>query len=332
MKTNKEDIFGWKMWEHGIPDSRIIVGNETIEYIDNQGCKRIKYVCECNCDKHTRLEILRKEILSGHRKSCGCLKTEKNQARRIQMEGWKMCEHGVPDSRLIVLEYVGNGKYLCECMCEEHTRFIAEKNNIKSGTTKSCGCLFTERLTEWNKVNKKKYNKYDLSGEYGIGWTGNTNEEFYFDLDDYDKIKDIYWNAHPCPNSNYIRIYGEDCSTHKNVSIAQVICGDWMDHVDRNTFNNRKNNLRPCTPHENACNRSIQSNNTSGIIGVSFENDRQKWKAVISVDKHDKRLGNFIDKEDAIRARLEAEAKYYGKFAPQRHLFEQYGIETQQND
>ena len=36
-------------------------------------------------------------------------------------------------------------------------------------------------------------------------------------------------------------------------------------------------------------------------------------------------------KNDAIKARLEAEAKYYGKFAPQRHLFEQYGI-TQQND
>ena len=35
----------------------------------------------------------------------------------------------------------------------------------------------------------KKYNTYDLSGEYGIGYTSK-GEEFYFDLDDYDKIKD----------------------------------------------------------------------------------------------------------------------------------------------
>ena len=42
-------------------------------------------------------------------------------------------------------------------------------------------------------------------------------------------------------------------------------------------------------------------------------------------------LGLFENKDDAIKARLEAEAKYYGKFASQQHLFEQYGI-TPQND
>ena len=38
-------------------------------------------------------------------------------------------------------------------------------------------------------------NKYDLTGEYGIGYTINTNEPFYFDLDDYDKIKCYTWSA-----------------------------------------------------------------------------------------------------------------------------------------
>lgn len=42
MSTNDEDIFGWKMWEHGIPDSRITVGNEIVEYIHHHGliCKQ----------------------------------------------------------------------------------------------------------------------------------------------------------------------------------------------------------------------------------------------------------------------------------------------------
>ena len=54
-------------------------------------------------------------------------------------------------------------------------------DNLKSGSTKSCGCLAKEIRS---KIHKK-YNQYDLSGEYGIGWTSNTNEEFYFDLEDF---------------------------------------------------------------------------------------------------------------------------------------------------
>ena len=252
--------------------------------------------------------------------------------KTIDMTGWVMKEHGVPDSRIKIIQKVGSTKsrdtmWLCECLCEQHNRFIATGGNIRSGNTKSCGCIHKEMLVNFNKETKKKTNKYDLSGEYGIGWTSNTNEEFYFDLEDYDKIKDICWYAHETNNNGYIRIYGENLETHKQVSIAQVICGDWMDHIDRNTFNNRKTNLRPCTPLENAQNKSIQKNNTSGVSGVSWESDRQRWKASIKIDKKDKRLGCFINKDDAIKARLEAEAKYYGEFAPQIHLFKEYGIE-----
>ena len=47
----------------------------------------------------------------------------------------------------------------------------------------SCGCM----------LHDIKGNKYDLNREYGIGWTSNTNQEFYFDLEDYDKIKNYTW-------------------------------------------------------------------------------------------------------------------------------------------
>ena len=39
-------------------------------------------------------------------------------------------------------------------------------------------------------------------------------------------------------------------------------------------------------------------------------------------------ITNTLDKNEAIKLRLEAELKYYGKAAPQRHLFKQYGIEV----
>ena len=52
---------------------------------------------------------------------------------------------------------------------------------------------------------KRKYNRYDLeSQEYGIGWTSNTNEEFWFDKEDYDKIKNYCWNYHKNKHGGYI--------------------------------------------------------------------------------------------------------------------------------
>jgi len=44
------------------------------------------------------------------------------------------------------------------------------------------------------------------------------------------------------------------------------------------------------------------------------------------VDEQDIYIGLFDNKDDAIKARLKAEKKYFGEFAPQRHLFEQYEI------
>ena len=76
-----------------------------------------------------------------------------------------------------------------------------------------------------SKCNKK-YNKYDLSGEYGIGWTSNTNQEFYFDLEDYDKIKDYCWiynkGIQPYNTSGEIGVY---FNKRKKKWVAQIIYG-----------------------------------------------------------------------------------------------------------
>lgn len=97
-----------------------------------------------------------------------------------------------------------------------------------------------------------------------------------------------------------------------------------VDHIDRDNRNNRKINLRECTHQENIFNSSISKNNTSGIIGVN-SNGKGKW--VASLMKNGKHIynKNSSSKYEAIRNRLLAEIKYFGKeFAPQRHLFEQY--------
>lgn len=170
-----------------------------------------------------------------------------------------------------------------------------------------------------------KSNTYDLTGEYGIGFTLNTNHMFYFDLEDYELIKDYYWYEH-CNGHNYISIAAYNPQTKKRIKMHQLLGFDGYDHINRNPMDNRKNNFRIATHQENTQNHSIASNNTSGIIGVSFDKNRDKWSAGIAVDGKWMWLGRHANKQDAIIVRLNAEAKYYGEFAPQRHLFAQYNI------
>lgn len=256
---------------------------------------------------------------------------------RIDMTGWMMSEHGVPDSRLTVIkqteDYVKpNGEHvaqwLCECSCPEHNKIIAIGYNIKNGDTKSCGCIAKESNRN-NGKNLKKDTVWepdifeDKFGKYKIGYTSNTNKMFYIDLDDYEKVKNYCW-------SEQIDYTGYHClrtwSNGKHIKITEIIGYPYYDHADRNPLNNRKYNLREATRFQQAWNKNMYKNNTSGIKGVSLNNKKTKWIAYIRYNNKRLHLGTYINKEEAIKTRLEAEAKYYGKFAPQRHLFEQYGI------
>ena len=97
-----------------------------------------------------------------------------------------------------------------------------------------------------------------------------------------------------------------------------------IDHINREKLDNRKENFRYATKSENRINSKIRTDNTSGIQGVRFE--QGKWRARISVNGKYVHLGMFDNFQEAVKTRLEAEKKYYGEFAMQINLFEQYGI------
>ena len=78
--------------------------------------------------------------------------------------------------------------WLCKCDCGNPELVAVRSDSLKNGHIKSCGCIHDKRSVDLGK-SRKKYNTYDLSGEYGIGYTSN-GDTFYFDLEDYDKIKD----------------------------------------------------------------------------------------------------------------------------------------------
>ena len=73
--------------------------------------------------------------------------------------------------------------WLCDCDCG--TKNVKVRGySLRNGHTRSCGCLNREAIIVRNHLTKKKYNKYDLTNDYGIGYTSK-NELFYFDLEDY---------------------------------------------------------------------------------------------------------------------------------------------------
>jgi hypothetical protein len=85
-----------------------------------------------------------------------------------------------------------------------------------------------------------------------------------------------------------------------------------IDHINRNKKDNRLCNLRICDKSINAFNIGIKSNNTSGVTGVWFRKDTKKWVAEIKKNYKKISLGCYEKKEDAIKARKEAEIKIGG--------------------
>ena len=207
----------------------------------------------------------------------------------------------------------GNHKTMWLCVCDCGNEIVTLGESLKKEQTKSCGCLHSEIIAERNKT-KKKRNQYDLSGEFGIGYIAN-GQEFYFDLEDYNKIKDHCWYT---TQQGYIatNIEGHTIMLHRVImNFPNEDLDIDHEHGVESRNDNRKSNLRITTRSQNCMNAKIKSNNTSGITGVSFDKSNDKWIAYISVDYKQIHLGSFQNKDDAINARRNAEEKYFGEYS-----------------
>ena len=88
-----------------------------------------------------------------------------------------------------------------------------------------------------------------------------------------------------------------------------------VDHKHNPKTNNKIDNLRLANNAQNQMHRvNLNRNNTSGVIGVYWNKKAKKWYSKIYYHSSQKHLGYFINKEDAIKARREAEIKYFGDF------------------
>lgn len=227
-----------------------------------------------------------------------------------------------------------HAQWLCECDCgsEPVIKTDSYLSSRRSIAPHSCGCAGKESAHIANtKNNKIITNLEDENGLYGIGYCSNSNQEFYFDMDDYELIKGYTWNAH-MHKTGYVSLEAYDTSRKHVVKMTTILGCKYYDHIDRNPLNNRRYNLRPATQQENSRNQTKMKNASSQYIGVSWNKRDKVWASQIRIDGKNILLGNFHNEEDALVARLQAEVKYFKEFAPQKHLFEQYGIKDGDNN
>lgn len=201
--------------------------------------------------------------------------------------------------KLTILKYEYTDKhyykhYLCQCECGK-TKII-NINNLKHNKTKSCGCNYKTILGELYK----KQNRYSIKNDYVIGYATNTNNIFYIDNDDYEKIKDISWYEASNGYMSHKERNKKVILMHRY--ILDVKNDKLVDHINHNKRDNRKKNLRLVTHRENNLNRKKKPK------GISKHKVGNNYYYMVQLDGY---RGNFKTYKEAKKVRDEIIKKEY---------------------
>ena len=94
--------------------------------------------------------------------------------------------------------------------------------------------------------------------------------------------------------------------------------GVFVDHIDHDKLNNKRDNLRLCNNQQNKMNSAINARKRkySQYKGVTLDiNNPDKWLAKISINNNKIYLGSFISEKDAAKAYNKAAKYYFKEFA-----------------
>lgn len=132
------------------------------------------------------------------------------------------------------------------------------------------------------------------------------------DAVDYEKVSRHRWYARRCGHTAYAfcRIRGKLVFMHRMIMRPRK--GYVVDHIDHNGLNNRRCNLRVCTPRQNIANERSHGG-LSGFVGLRRRGD--KWSAGITFNGKYYHLGTFSDPVEAAKARDRKAYEFWGPYA-----------------
>lgn len=110
------------------------------------------------------------------------------------------------------------------------------------------------------------------------------------------------------------RVNGKQGNIFMHRVIDETPTGQYIDHINHNKLDNRKENLRRVTYSQNCMNKSLQSNNTTGYRGIHWNKKLSKWQVTICIMRKNIYLGIYEDLETAKKVRRDAEEMYFKEF------------------
>lgn len=146
-------------------------------------------------------------------------------------------------------------------------------------------------------IDDEDYERVSMYKWYLIRYFIETHKLVYFSRCFYDENRKRYTMS--------LHRYIMRLSYHDN-----LVC----DHINGNTLDNRKCNLRICSSLENSRNRKLQINNKTGYKGVYISKASGRYIARIRVNNKGIFLGEHDTPEEAYAAYCEASKKYHGEF------------------
>jgi hypothetical protein len=114
----------------------------------NSRANRVRWICSCACGN--KVVVAGCHLVSGHTRSCGCLRKQVTGARVFKNR------IGQRFGRLVVLQEAGRNKHgqviwLCVCDCGNKT--VVSGGLLACGNTRSCGCLHREVVSKSNSTH-----------------------------------------------------------------------------------------------------------------------------------------------------------------------------------
>jgi hypothetical protein len=156
-------------------------------------------------------------------------------------------------------------------------------------------------------------NEYEIRGEvtaiyiYGLG----ERMETIISTSDFDKVNSFprTWRAEFSKKTKSYYVTGRlgDVRTSLHRWIFNLPDKLVIDHINHDTLNNTRKNLRVVTIAENNQNRRV---NKSGVNNVHWDIRRNKWRATIKINKKTKHIGYFTDIKEAEKAVIEVRNKF----------------------
>ncbi|SCI75358.1 AP2 domain [uncultured Clostridium sp.] len=186
-------------------------------------------------------------------------------------------------------------KYLTKGMCHKHYYQFRKYGEVLDNNA-------TTRLDKHKVEVKDNYVEVILNDN-----RSNEVDRFKLDKEDTDKVLDIKWSY----NKKYNYVFNREVGNKLEYYLLNINRENYkIIFINKDKLDFRKNNLKVITIKEYK-KQFKHVKNTSGINGVSFDKSKNRWKAKISHAGRNIHLGTFINKEDAIKARKDAENLYF---------------------